>query len=263
MTASAAPRSTDPLDYQNVPRPLAAMAKEFADGHRIARHAHARAQLIFAIRGVMTVSADRSRYVVPPQRALWMPAGMAHAIALSGPVSMRTLYVQEKGAQGLPDDCRVLAVSPLLRELIVRATSLPVLYDERGADGRLMQMILDEIANLPTVPLDLPMPQDKRLLKLCLALIEDPADPRTLEQFATGSNASARTLARLFRSEAGMSFGAWRQQLRLLEAVRRMAAGAPVTHVALDLGYASPSAFAAMFRKTLGVPPSRYFAQAS
>jgi AraC-like DNA-binding protein len=150
-------------------------------------------------------------------------------------------------------------VSPLLRELIVRATALPVLYDEKGPDGRLMQMILDEIATLQTLPLDLPMPQDKRLSKLCKALIDDPADDRTLDQFADSFNASARTLARLFRSETGMSFGAWRQQLRLMEAVRRMAAGAPVTTVALDLGYASPSAFAAMFRKSLGVPPSRYF----
>jgi AraC-like DNA-binding protein len=252
-------RSTDPLDYQNVPRPLAAMAKEFPDAHRIARHSHTRAQLIFAIRGVMTVSTEQSRFIVPPQRALWMPGGMQHSILMSGAVSMRTLYVQEKGARGLPGRCRVLAVSPLLRELIVRATALPVLYDEKGADGRLMQMILDEIANLPTVPLDLPMPSDKRLLRLCAALIDDPADPRTLEEFAQEANASARTLARLFRSETDMSFGAWRQQLRLLEAVRRMAAGAPVTTIALDLGYASPSAFAAMFRKTLGVPPSRYF----
>ncbi len=254
-------RSTDPLDYQNVPRPLAAMAKEFADGHRIPRHAHARAQLIFAIRGVMAVRNDQSRYVVPPQRALWMPGGMKHSIDMSGAVSMRTLYVQDKGARGLPQACRVLAVSPLLRELIVRATALPVLYDEKSAQGRIMQMILDEIATLQTLPLDLPMPADKRLLKLCQALIDDPADDRTLEEFATDFNASARTIARLFRSETAMSFGAWRQQLRLLEAVRRMAAGDPVTTVALDLGYASPSAFAAMFRKTLGVPPSRYFAQ--
>ncbi|MEO8558747.1 MAG: AraC family ligand binding domain-containing protein, partial [Rhodospirillales bacterium] len=190
-------RSTNPLDYQNVPRPLAAMAKEFAAGHRIPRHAHARAQLIFAIRGVMTVNTDQTRFVVPPQRALWMPAGLQHSIAMAGAVSMRTLYVQDDvrrgGARGLPSDCKVLAVSPLLRELIVRATALPVLYDEKGRDGRLMQMILDEIALLPTVPLDLPMATDKRLLKLCQTLIDNPADDRTLEQFADDANASART----------------------------------------------------------------------
>jgi len=252
-------RSTDPLDYQNVPRPLAAMAKEFADGYHIARHSHTRAQLIFAIRGVMTVSSEHNRFVVPPQRALWMPAGMTHSIVMAGQVSMRTLYVADKGARGLPGACRVLAVSPLLRELIVRATALPVLYDENGADGRLMQMILDEIATLRTLPLDLLLSADPRLAKLCQALVEDPADERTLEQFAARFGASARTIARLFRSETGMSFGAWRQQLRLMEALRRMAAGDAVTTVALDLGYASPSAFAAMFRKTLGVPPSRYF----
>jgi AraC-like DNA-binding protein len=255
----APPRSINPLDYQQVPRPLAAMAKEFSDGFRIAQHSHERAQLIFAIRGVMTIGTAASRYVVPPQRALWMPSGMAHSISMAGDVSMRTLYVDEQGARGLPGECRVLAVTPLLRELIVRATALPVLYDERGPDGRIMHTILDEIATLKTVPLDLPMPQDRRLLKLCQALVAEPADARTLAQFAAAAHASARTLARLFQAETGMSFGAWRQQLRLLEAVRRLAAGAAVTEVALDLGYASPSAFAAMFRKSLGMPPSRYF----
>jgi AraC-like DNA-binding protein len=236
------------------------MAKEFADGHHIAPHSHARAQLIFAARGVMTISTPLGAWAVPPQRALWMPAGTVHEIRMAGEVSMRTLYVRPDAAGGgLPAGIRVIAVTPLLRELILRACALPPLYDEAGADGRLMSLILDEIARLPPVALDLPMPRDARLLALCQRLRADPGDARTLEDWARLSGASARTLARLFRKETGLGFADWRQQARLLAAMARLAEGQPITRIAFDLGYESPSAFAAMFRRALGAPPSRYF----
>jgi AraC-like DNA-binding protein len=240
------------------------MAKEFRDGARIAPHTHERAQLIFAARGVMTISTAHGTWAVPPQRALWMPAGTVHEIRMSGDVSMRTLYVAADADGGrLPAATRVIAVSPLLRELILRACTLPLLYDEAGADGRVMLLILDEIAALPSLALDLPMPHDARLQALCHGLRADPGDGRTLADWARLSGASARTLARLFQKETGLSFADWRQQARLLAAVARLAAGQPITRIALDLGYESPSAFAAMFRRTLGAPPSRYFLDAA
>ncbi len=253
-------RSTDPLDYQRIPRPVAAMAKEFGDGHHIAPHMHERTQLIFAARGVMTISTAQGAWVVPPQRALLMPAGVTHEIRMAGAVSMRTLYVRPDAEQGrLPATVRVIAVSPLLRELILRACALPVLYDEAGPDGRVMMLILDEIAALPSLALDLPMPQEARLQALCYRLRADPGDTRTLDAWAREAGASARTLARLFQKETGLSFADWRQQARLLAAMARLAAGQPITRIALDLGYDSPSAFAAMFKRALGEPPSRYF----
>lgn len=257
----AAGRSTDPLDYQRVARPVAAMAKDFADGFHILPHAHERAQLIFAARGVMTVSADTGTWAVPPQRAVWMPGGVRHEIRMSGAVSMRTLYVRPEAAAALPPAVRVIAVSPLLRELILRACALPVLYDEAGADGRVMRLLLDEIAALPSVALDLKMPVDPRVERVCRALREEPGDPRTLDDWARGAGASGRTLARLFLKETGLSFADWRQQARLLAAMARLAAGQPITRIALDLGYESPSAFTAMFRRALGAPPSRYLAR--
>lgn len=251
-------RSTDPLDYQRVPRPVAAMAKDFANGHVIAPHSHERAQLIHAIAGVMTVTSAAGAWAVPPHRALWMPAGVEHTLRMSGAVSMRTLYIRADAAPGLPAACRVIAVSPLLRELILRAADLPVLYDEGGPAGRIMALILDEIRSLPELPLSLPTPADPRLAPICRALLADPADDRPLDAWARAAGASGRTLARLFRTETGLTFGAWRQQARLLEAMARLAAGESVTAVALDLGYDSPSAFGAMFRRALGAPPSRY-----
>ena len=254
-------RSTDAADYQHAPRPVAAMAKDFPDGSRIAPHRHPRAQLVFATHGVMVVSTDQGSWVVPPNRAVWVPANTEHAIRTWGEVAMRTLYIRADLAASLPDKCCVIMVSPLLRELILRAVALPLLYDEAGAAGRVMALILDEIRALPVLPLHLHWPEDARLKRLCTAIREDPASTRTLDEWGRGIGASGRTLARLFRQETGMSFGAWRQQVRLVDALGRLAAGQPVTDVALDLGYQSPSAFTSMFRRALGSAPTRYFMQ--
>lgn len=251
-------RSTDPKDYQEVARPLTVMAKDFAAGHEIPPHRHPRAQLIFAAQGVMAVRTPLGSWVVPPHRALWVPAETEHAIRMCSAVAMRTVYVRPDAA-AFADACCVLAVSPLLRELILRAAERPVLYDEHGPDGRVAAMILDELRALAILPLNLPWPVDKRLRRICMALRDDPALVRTLDEWSAAAGASSRTLARLFRKETGMSFGAWRQQARLLEALGRLATGEAVTNVALDLGYASPSAFTSMFRRALGRAPSRYF----
>jgi AraC-like DNA-binding protein len=251
-------RSTDPADYQRVPRAVAAMPKDFTDGFEIAPHRHARAQLIYATVGTMRVSTDNAVWAVPPQRALWMPAGVRHSIVMSGDVTMRTLYLRRDAAAGMPDVCRVLPVSPLLRELIVRATELPMRYDERGAAGHVVALILYELHRERSLPLELPMPRDKRLRRLCMALLASPGDQRTLQAWAQAANASPRTLARLFVSETGLTFGAWRQQARVLEAMGRLGGGQAVTDVALDLGYESVSAFSAMFRRASGVSPSAY-----
>jgi AraC-like DNA-binding protein len=254
-------RSLNPDHYQDVPRPIAAMAKDFPDGNRVAPHLHRRAQLVFAAQGVMVVSTEQGTWVVPPNRAVWMPAATLHAIRSWGDVAMRTLYIRADAAAALPQKCCVIAVSPLLRELILRAVELPLLYDEAGPDARVMALILDEIRALPVLPLHLPWPADARLQRLCAAIQEDPAGARTLEHWAASVGASSRTLARLLRKETGMSFGAWRQQVRLIDALGRLATGQKVTAVALDLGYQSPSAFTSMFRRALGQAPTRYFAE--
>jgi len=251
-------RSTNPEDYQHVPRAVAAMPKDFPDGFEISPHRHRRAQLIYATAGTMRISTEEAVWVVPPQRALWMPPGIHHSIVMSGDVTMRTLYLRQDAAAGMPDVCRVLHISPLLRELIVRATEMPVDYDERGAAGHIVALILDELHHEPSLPLHLPMPRDKRLHRLCPALLAQPGDQRTLEEWAGWANASPRTLARLFMTETGLTFGAWRQQARVLEAMGRLGGGQTVTEVALDLGYESVSAFSAMFRRAAGVSPSAY-----
>jgi len=258
MSQSGQRRSTNPADYQHVPRAVAAMPKDFDAGFEILPHRHERAQLIHATQGTMRVSTDEGVWIVPPQRALWMPAGIEHSIVMLGTTTMRTLYVRDDEASFMPGVCQVLPVSPLLRELIVRATELPMQYDETGPAGHVVALILSELQGLTSLALQLPMPRDPRLRGLCQKLLDAPADQRPLEAWAGMLNTSGRTLARRFRSETGLSFGAWRQQARVLDAMGRLGSGQPVTQVALDLGYESVSAFSAMFHRATGASPSQF-----
>jgi AraC-like DNA-binding protein/quercetin dioxygenase-like cupin family protein len=203
-------RSTDAADYQDLARPVAVMAKDFARGTANAPHRHKRGQLICIADGVAAVTTPDGTWVVPPQRAVWVPAETEHWVRCPTAATMRALFIMPD-VTGLPDRCCVIAVSPLLRELISRAADFPVDYDETGSDGRVMALILDEIRALPALPLHLPRPADARLRRVCEALKADPADNRTLENWARASGASARTLARLFRKETGVSRrGCWK-----------------------------------------------------
>jgi AraC-like DNA-binding protein/quercetin dioxygenase-like cupin family protein len=252
-------RSLDPADYQDVPRPVAVMAKDFAPGSVVPWHTHKRAQLAFAKSGVMIMATRDGDWVVPPHRALWLPAGTEHSLRASTALAMRTLYIERAAAQTMPNAVRVIDVSPLLRELILAAAALPILWDEGARTQRIMALILDEIRVLPDLPLGLPRATDKRLARLCDAILAAPGEDWTLASASRRVGASARTLARLAQRELGMSFAAWLRRARLLAALERLARGEAVTAVALDSGYESPSAFAQMFRRHIGAPPSRYF----
>jgi len=260
QNGQAAARSTDAADYQHVPRPVGAMPKEFAAGHVIPPHSHERAQLVFAEAGVMQVTTAAGVWVVPPSRALWVPAGVEHSLRMTTAVSMRTLYIAPDRGVGLPARVAVVAVSPLLRELILAAVALPVLYDAAGRGGRIMALILDEIRALAAMPLHLPMPRDARLAAIAERILAAPAEAWPLERCAAELRCSARTLARRFRRETGLSFAAWRRHAKLMAALTMLACGIKVTAVALECGYETPSAFTLMFRRAMGMPPSRYFA---
>lgn len=248
-------------DMMTIPRPIVAMAKEFSAGHIIGFHQHLRSQLLYASSGVMTVTTDNGIWVVPPLRAIWIPAQIRHQIKASGHLSMRTLYIEPKFFLNAPKVCTVVAVSSLLKELILHAVSLPQLYPLDGPEERIMKVILDQIHHMNVTPLNLPIPKETRLRVIFLKLSETPGDKRTLEEWGNLVGATRRTLTRLFQSEIGMSFGQWRQQIRILESLRRLAENDAVTSVAIDLGYDSPSAFISMFKKALGETPGQYFSK--
>ena len=249
-------------EITSVPRPIVAMAKDFPNGHRIPFHQHDRSQLLYASTGVMTVTTFKGIWVVPPLRAVWIPALTDHQIGCSGNLSMRTLYIIPEAASKLPQECCVVSVPPHLRELILHAVTLPHLYKLDSLEERIMNLILDLVQILKVAPLDLSMPTDARLKKISETLTLNPGDNRTLEEWGKSVGATDRTLARLFRFETGMSFRQWRQQMRILESLRRLGQEEQVSTIALDLGYNSPSAFIAMFKKALGKTPGQYFKEA-
>lgn len=299
---TAAPAQLAPLTPHlyapSVERPLRAKRRRLSATQGVVPHRHGWAQLAFCADGVTRLTAEDGTYLVPPSRALWIPPGTEHAVTVLETTTMVTLYlyqgdgqdaVRDEGqSQGLgicgpwlPDEaapapdqalpwqrCRVLEVSDLLRAAVLQ-------LDERPDDPRLPDppptrreallaaLICDELRRAPPVRLGIALPRDKRLRGLCQAVIQSPARHATLEQWAKDVGASPRTLARLFRDELATSFGRWREQVLLAQALAWSARGRPVAWIAGELGYASPSAFSAMVRRTVGQPPSRLFAHAS
>lgn len=236
---------------------LRVLAKEWSRGQLVPPHRHDEAQLLFARSGTMRITTAEGIFVVPPQLALLIPAGVEHAIRCATPVSLRTIYLDPRTPPGLVAHCRVVGVSPLLREVITRLVEDGV---GTGPSRHLAALLTSELQAVPVAPLSLPEPEHPLLREIAAALRADPADPRRLGDWACLTGVSTRTLVRRFLAETGMSFRQWQRQVRLLAALERLAQGEPVTTVALDVGYASTSAFIATFRSALGTTPSRYFA---
>ena len=239
--------------------PVVARAFDREAGAEAPRHCHPTAQLLYAVKGVMLVETDAGQWIVPPTRGIWVPIGVWHRTVMLGEVLMRTVYIRAEKLAGLPAECCVVGISPLLRELILAAIGLPLDYDEQGRDGHLVQLLLDEIQRMPSLALALPEPSSANLQRLCRGLREQPDESRPLAAWASELAMDVRTLQRRFIREIGLTVGQWRRQCCLLLACERLARGESVLEVALALGYASPSAFSAMFKRELGVAPSLFY----
>ncbi len=240
-------------------RQIVGASFDYPAGVTIDPHQHSTHQLIYAARGVMNVHTAHGTWVVPPNRALWVPAGGEHSIRTIGSVSMRTLYVSA-GLRSIPfKTYAVVAVPPLLRELILRLIALQTSVTNPQRESRVIAVIVDELRALQSQPLHVPLPEEPRLRAVCEAIASDPGSNRTSAQWGARFGMSAKTLERDFAKSLRMTFGQWRQQVRLLASLERLAAGEAVTTVALDLGYKSPSSFTVMFQKALGSTPSAYF----
>lgn len=237
-------------------RPVRLVARDLNAAELLAAHSHTWGQVTYALDGVVRVNVGNRTWIVPPQRAIWIPPSLTHEVATLEKARLRALYVLADAAPFQGDECKVLEVSPLLRELIVALAEADA---ASSREQRLASLILDELSHLTTLPIVVALPNDKRLKTLCEKLISDPASKLTLDEWALQVAASPRTLARLFEAELGMSFGRWRQQVRLAHAAPLIARGMPLSQVAAELGYASQSAFSAMFRKTFGQSPSAFF----
>ncbi len=245
------------FDMQALDKKAAAVLRERKE---MGFHQHRKAELMLAIRGVLTCEVDGGLWIVPPQSAIWVPGGVVHKFMASGPLECYVTFIEPDVASALPATCCALAATPLLRELLIRSARLPTMYERGGVESHLVALLLDEIAKAPLGNLHLPMPTDTRLRKMVDMMKSNPADRSTMRTWARRIGMSERTLARALSNQTGMSFGRWRQRLHLMLAVQWLGAGASVQQVADDLGYQSASSFVSMFRKQLGASPARYMA---
>ncbi len=244
-------------DIDDPSRPVIGLADEYAAGFTDPFHSHERAQFLYASSGIMSVETASASFVVPPQRALWIPRSVVHQVSCRCAVSLRTLYFSNGGAVPATE-CKILEVSDFLRALILEVVKFDPKRNESKREEAIISLLAAEVAAMPAAPYHVPMPEDRRILSVCREILKNPTDRRTLDEWSSFAGLGRRTFTRLFRAETGMGLAAWRQQARLLEALSLLAAGQSVTTVAYAVGYDSPSAFTTMFHKSFGVPPSQY-----
>lgn len=262
ITTTAAFAAYGAID--SLPHPVVAVgASSAARDWENQRHQHRKAQLIYSIRGVLTCEMDEGVWIVPPQCAVWIPGDLPHSARGAGQTECYCLFVEPDAAPGLPKVCCTVAVSPLLRELLLKAADFPEQYALGGKEERLIATLLDQLVEAPVEDLHLPMPRDAKLRRLAELLLIDPTDKTTKAVWATRVGMSERSMSRLLQNEVGMGFGRWRRQLHVILALQRLAQGESVQTVALDLGYGSASGFVTMFRKAMGKPPGRYLSERS
>jgi AraC-like DNA-binding protein len=226
------------------------MAKEFASGSSTGAHSHPRGQLLHAVKGVMVAKTAEGAWIVPPRHALWIPPDTVHSVEMRAAVAMRTVYIRAREARTIASQCKVIAVSPLLRETILALLDEPVVYDEAGRGGALAMLVIDELMRAAAAEFELPLPLDRRLVLLCESLIEDPSLPLDIDAWGVKIGLSRRTLTRRFRDETGLSFGSWRRRLRTLHAAALLSEGAPADVTARKVGYRRPGALVAMMKRS-------------
>ncbi|GAA1114995.1 helix-turn-helix transcriptional regulator [Nocardiopsis composta] len=253
----AAVRNVPVAEVDGIDRAVLAIGTDYPPDHLLPFHRHRRAQFLYGATGVMRVETADGTWTVPTRRAVLIPAGTEHRVAMAG-VSTRSLYIEPAAAPWFPERCRVVDVSPLLRELVLAAVDIEPRYPAHGRDADLVSLILHELARLAPLPLDLPLPRDAALRGLCEAFLDAPDVHAPPARWAAALHMSERSLNRLFHAETGMGYAQWRRRACALHALRLLGGGMSVTRTAAALGYQNPAAFTTMFRRLLGAAPTRY-----
>ncbi|RPE29758.1 AraC-like DNA-binding protein [Acinetobacter sp. BIGb0102] len=246
------------LDY-----PVYAFSENYPHGHIEDWHSHDRIQLIHTLTGVIRVQTHEGIWIIPPGRGVWISAHKPHALLSSGDVKARGVFIEDTLQHDIQNECRVVAIPALLRELMSSAMDIQNEIQPESRNERLLQLILDEVRLLPALAFNLPDPQSPKLQQLCQRIKENLALEWSLEESAQQLHISSKTLARHFQKETGLHFSHWVRQAKLMQAMIDLAMNKPVLNVALDLGYESPSAFSAMFKRETSMTPSDYLKQFS
>jgi AraC-like DNA-binding protein/mannose-6-phosphate isomerase-like protein (cupin superfamily) len=257
------PSGTRPRTNSPQRVPITALAKDYPAGAHVPRHHHQRGQVIHAVTGVAQITTREGTWILPPQRALWVPPRMPHEVRIESDLAVRTLYLDRESSAPLGPHCKVLFVSTLLRELVLEVVRAYERRDRSERSQLLTRLVLCELQRAERSEIHIPAPSDARLRHVCRQVLDDPSRRVSLDLLAYDAGASSRTLARLFEREVKMTFVKWRQHVRLARALSQIAIGDPMKKVARDSGYRSCSAFSAMFRQALGSAPTRYLQQPS
>ncbi len=245
-------RPQQAIDLQTVPRPVAAMTRLYETSVDFGWHSHRRGQLLQSVEGFMTARTLDASFIVPSGHGLLIAPNLPHAVTSHGRVRMQSLYIEPVTDPALGwDPVRVIPTSPLLSATVAALLEEPVLYDEQGRGGHLVALILQEITRAEEGPFALPMPQDKRLQKLCTDLSDKPSIDLDIDSWSDMLGMSRRTMTRKFRTQTGMSFAEWRRRLRIAHVMRRRAEGARLEEAAVDVGYRSVSALRNALREVL------------
>ncbi|KQW65503.1 cupin [Phenylobacterium sp. Root77] len=254
MTWSAIPV---PHDIE-APAPLSVRVESLTPRTYFPEHEHQWGQVAYAISGVLSVAIPGRSFIISPRQAAWLPAGVSHRVGSLMGAEFRSLWITTDVTGDLPDESAVFSVAPLLRALIAEAAVLQQGDDDVAYRGRVTDLILDQLRRARPLPAALPWPRSARLTELCEALYADPTDARSAEQWSQQLGISARTLTRRFEADLGMSLRSWRRRMRLFRSIEMLGGDMDITQIALELGYASSSAFAFAFRTTIGVSPTAY-----
>ncbi len=230
----------------------------FSPGHAIEKHSHRWSQLLFASEGVLAVESQVACWIVPTHRAIWIPAGVEHALKMHGRTFLQTVYFESHFAILKPLACGAYEISPLMRELILYACSKGIIHGETEEDRNLIDFLAYQVCQLSPFPWKIPMPRDDRARRLAQRIIELPGTEESLRDLCQSIGSSLRTMQRVFSSELAIPLSRWRNQVKMVHAIQWLQSGRTITQIALDLGYESTSAFIFSFRQHFGVAPGQY-----
>lgn len=250
-----------PPEMKELPRPVFFRSNTIPEKTLYPSHSHDWHQLVYASSGVLTVDLGQQSFIITPEQAILIPAHHEHATRSYSGAVFRSLYIDDKASSFLEDfvtDSKIILVSPLLKELINKAANFTADYKKDSFENRLVQILLEEMVQMPEAGLLLPWPHSTQLQIMCEAIHKDPADNKSLAQWAKQLGTSSRTLTRHFEAEMGLSQREWRRRLKLIKALEYFGEGDSVTRVSLKLGYRSTSAFIYAFKEEYGSPPLQF-----
>lgn len=231
---------------------------EFSAGSRADWHSHSWGHFNYAAHGTMELEVPGARFLTPPQHGVWTPPGVPHSSTLRHAVVYRAIYIAPPLCDALPPKACILLVSPIVKAVLADLAARDIRKPESPTDLRLAQVVADELARAPVQHSYLPGASTPALAQVLQELQDDPADHRSVAEWAARVHLTERTLARHCQRELGMALGEWRQRLRFLRAIDRLEEGQSVQQIGFDLGYSTASAFIAMFQREAGVSPEQY-----